>query len=359
MARKICILIIFILVFSCTSPAYGASGDVSIVLTGDLLCDRSFQQAVGNGKTFDFDSVLKYVKPYISRADFAVGNLETCVSSSNKISYYQGKTEYCPVLNAPKSFLRSLKKTGFDGLILANNHCCDTGAKGILETVASVNNAGFKHTGLYTSSKSNHYFTLSKNGIKIGFVAYTFHFNNKHRSLKKQQQDVMLSKFDEARIKKDIAACKKAGANFIIAYDHCGDEFTYKTNSLQWQHMKTLARCGADFIVGSHPHVLQKIGSVRMTSKTVPFVYSLGNFTGNMSYKKTKESAFITLTLTKRNNGKVRIKNTRYTPVYMAKDFDGKPLALLPGGYKCKYKSTQLKIDRHFQHARDILNGKV
>ena len=211
----ICVALVMVLVtagsgFAGSSSSSSSESEITITMTGDLMCDTKFQK------------YLYDVKEIFKDSDFTVGNLETCVAPSKALSRDLHFKNNQPYMNAPRKFLRALKRAGFDGFILANNHTLDTGTSGIKETLQSIDDLGLKHTGLYTSSKDKRYFILKKNGIKVAFLAYATHYNYRDYSLTVNDQKRMLAKFSQANIKADVKAARKAGAQYIIAYMHAG-----------------------------------------------------------------------------------------------------------------------------------------
>ena len=77
------------------------------------------------------------------------------------------------------------------------------------------------------------------------------------------------------KMKKDVEACRKAGAQFIIFILHCGGQYNAMPDAytrLMAQYIQTL---GVDAIVGHHPHVIHPLETI----KGCPVAYSLGNFT--------------------------------------------------------------------------------
>ncbi|MBO5995066.1 MAG: CapA family protein [Firmicutes bacterium] len=354
-----------VMVFCGTAEGFGADGsssgkdEITITLTGDLMCDTKFQRFLYDeeAKTFEFDPTFKYVKKIFNDSDFTVGNLETCVSSSHKISRDLHFKNNEPYMNAPKKFLRALKRAGYDGLILANNHTLDTGLSGLRNTIDAIDELGLKHTGLYKSSGNKHYFTFKKNGIKVAFLAYATYYNYYDYTLTYAQRQVYLSQFSEAKVKADVKAAKDAGADYIIAYMHAGDENTYKISQQQKTICNALTKYGVDYIVGSHPHYLQRKGAYYKGSKKVPVIYSLGNFTGKLRRKKTRETAILKITLKKDDKGKVSLKKKEFIPVFMVTKWAGKKMVLLPEGTKAGKKSREM-LEKHFKHIRKIINNQ-
>ena len=60
-----------------------------------------------------------------------------------------------------------MKNCGFNALVTANNHNCDTGLEGLNATVQRIRNSGMANIG--TLDDETHIADI--NGIKVGFVA--------------------------------------------------------------------------------------------------------------------------------------------------------------------------------------------
>jgi poly-gamma-glutamate synthesis protein (capsule biosynthesis protein) len=78
----------------------------------------------------------------------------------------------------------------------------------------------------------------------------------------------------------------------VVVFIHWGTESTTELDWLQKDQAKEIAEAGANLIIGSHPHVLQKIEYV----SGVPVVFSMGNFIFN---SKTQDTCMIVTTLHK------------------------------------------------------------
>ena len=250
--------------------------------------------------TWNFSASFKYVKDIFSKADLVIGNLETTVSPSSPLAMQLHTLEGRPYLNAPSAFLEALKYAGFDLLTMANNHNCDAGVRGIVETLDQTDRYGFLHTGLFSDKEDPRYLLVDVNGIKIGIVSYAVYYNKKEYHLTESGQDIMLNKYSEKKAKRDIRAAKKAGAEYVLAFLHCGTENATLLNSRQTRHTRTLANAGADYIIGSHPHVLQHQATLKTKDgRYVPILYSMGNFLSHMTRDGNKDTMILRLDLKK------------------------------------------------------------
>ena len=115
-----------------------------------------------------------------------------------------------------------------------------------------------------------------------------------------------------------------------------GNEYTTSVNSIQTELSDFLFKNGVDIILGSHPHVLQKMEKKTVTledgsSKDGFIIYSLGNFISDQNLKDTRTSIILTLTITKHTTGNISIDKVNYVPIYMYENnaLDDKKMKLL------------------------------
>src|SRR4029453_9114800 len=76
------------------------------------------------------------------RADVTLVNLETALTRSKKPDPVKGIHYRCHPANVP-----CLTAAGIDCCSLGNNHVLDWGEEGLLETLATLDGAGVKHSG--------------------------------------------------------------------------------------------------------------------------------------------------------------------------------------------------------------------
>ena len=265
--------------------------------------------------TWNFSDSFVYAREILRRGDLVIGNLETMVSQSSPLGMQIHRLEDKPYLNAPASYLDALKYAGYDLLTMANNHNVDTGLRGIYETLRNVDDWGFMHTGLFSSESDDRYIIVEVNGIRIGMVSYSAFYNDKDSNLTESGQDVLLNRYASDKAKADIRAARKAGAEFVIAFIHWGAENTHDTTWNQEQYARTLARAGADYIVGSHPHALQHYDIIETSDgREVPVIYSMGNFLSNMQRDINNDTIILQLNLQREEDGSICVASHRIYP---------------------------------------------
>lgn len=123
---------------------------------------------------------------------------------------------------------------------------------------------------------------MEQNGIKIGILSYAAYYNLKDKFLTSDEQSYMLSRPIQKMMNADVQALRKEGAQYIIAYNHCGTEYSQTPAPRQERYGMMLVQAGVDYIVGSHPHVLQPYEPLRYQDTVTPYIYSMGNFTSSM-----------------------------------------------------------------------------
>lgn len=271
-----------------------------ILLLGDLMCQRKQQLACKTEDGYDFSGCFDAVKPVFEKADLVVGNLETVIAPSLPNMDACPFSEGLPHLNAPYAFLGTIRDAGIDAIVSANNHNCDGGKTGILQTLQSIHKAGLPVTGIFDGSEKKRYLLTDVNGIRVAVLAYATWFNFKDCYLNKKDRSTMLNLYSTARAKKDIADAKKDGAEYVIAYMHWGIEYKHYVSLRQKRLAKRLIGAGCDLIAGSHVHVLQAFDLINGK----PCLYSFGNFISSQTMPGTQDSVMLRVELTK-ENGKI------------------------------------------------------
>lgn len=295
-----------------------SDGKITLFLAGDLMCQYKQQEyELKNGK-FDFNREFDYVRDIVSDADIAVANLETNIAPSKTLGMKKHKKYDQPYLNAPEAFLDAIKNAGFDGLVNANNHNCDTGIEGLKETIDAQEAYGLKHTGTFKSKNDKRYMVLKDEGIKVGVVSYYYYMNNSRKDFTEEQKDTYLNRYTKEQMEKDVKKMKKAGVDFAVVYLHTGKEYANEPNDNQKRAAKEIANAGADFVAISHAHTVQPYTRVKTTSgKYVPVMYSFGNFVAHQTGRVSKMTAAVSVNLKKTTDGKVKITSQKWYPMTM------------------------------------------
>ena len=292
---------------------------IEIIIGGDLMCQRRQQrEAMQNGR-FDFHYQFDYVRELISGADLAIGNLETSISAEHPLSMERKRKYDQPYLNAPEEYLEAVKDCGFDVLVNANNHSCDTGIDGLLETLKKQDEYGFLHTGAFSGKEKNRFLLVEVKGIRIGIVSYAYYYNRSIQEFSGEEIEKHLNYYSQEKAAEDFQHMREAGADFILAFLHSGKEFQFAPTDRQVRMAGEMAELGADYIVGGHSHTVSSFDRIETSDgREVPVVYSLGNFVSNMVYKgKNSDHAMILSLRLEKKAGKAKVADAWYYPAMM------------------------------------------
>ena len=235
----------------CTAEV-SESRTVTVSAVGDctLGTDESFNTSTNfnayeamNGTSYFFQNVRSILEA--DDATFAnfEGTLTTETARESKEYAFKGDPSYTQILT----------DGSIDVVTLANNHSSDYGAKSLTDTEEALDAAGIDYCiGDKIAVKE-------VNGIPTAFIGIYVLNDGMAR---------------EEQVKQTIAAAKQQGAKLVIVAFHWGTEKAAEPDETQKSLAHTAIDCGADLVIGHHPHVLQAIEYY----KGKYIAYSLGNF---------------------------------------------------------------------------------
>lgn len=253
------------------------TSEVTILFAGDVMAHMPQINSAFDTSTdsYNFKPVFELVKPYISKADIAVANLETTLAGTPYSGY--------PQFSCPDSLAAALKDAGFDLLITANNHCLDRGKQGLEQTVKTLDALRIPHTGTFVNDSvrsATYPYIITENGIRIAFLNCTYGTNGF-----KAEVPNIVNFIDTLQLKQDIRKAKLANVDYTIVTLHWGNEYERDENASQRAIASFLFRNGADLVIGSHPHVVQPARKYYLNSSDSSnfniVAYSLGNYVSN------------------------------------------------------------------------------
>ena len=286
---------------------------------GDIMCHNTQYMDAYNTDTgeYDFSYVFEDIEYYIKNSNITVANLETTFAGEDV-----GYSNY-PRFNTPDALAYNLKKLGVDVVSTAGNHCLDYGFDGLSRAIDVLDKADISHVGTYqTQEKRDTIVFRYVKGIKIAFLNYAYGTNG---ITIPSDKPYCINLIDEELIKKDIETAKSQEADIIVASVHWGTEYSTVPNDTQNKLADFLFQNGVDIILGTHPHVLQKMEkrTVTLADGTTQdgfIIYSLGNFISDQNANNTRTSIILDLQITKHTDESVTIDNVNYTPIYMYKN---------------------------------------
>ena len=273
-----------------------------------------YAEVVGDDYAYPFAETLDYFRD----DDFTFANLEVALTESD---VYVNKTYR---FKAPAEYAKILTEGSVEFATLANNHVLDYGQQGYDDTKAAVAAEGIAYAGrdewaVYETAR----------GLKIGVYAVSF------------------GTVDQIRA--GIAAVQDAGADFVIAALHWGDEGSYRANADQITQGRAAIDAGADFVYGSHPHTLQPVEEYNGHY----IYYSMGNWTfGGNTNPRDKDTLILHMTLRVDPDGSVTVAELENIPCSCSGTDNSnnyQPVPLEPGSER--YERVLSKLDGTFTGA--------
>jgi poly-gamma-glutamate capsule biosynthesis protein CapA/YwtB (metallophosphatase superfamily) len=331
---------------------------ISLMFIGDIMGHDTQIASAWDSRTntYNYDDVFRYISPVISEPDVTVANLEVTLAGPPYKGY--------PQFSSPAELAAACKNAGIDYFVLANNHSADRGRQGIISTINKLDSMGIPHTGTYLSKVSRD--TLSplmirKNGFSLALLNYTYGTNGI-----RVPKPLIVDSLDRNLVISDIRKARGMNPDAVILFLHWGTEYDTVPGSGQEEMARAFLDEGADLVIGSHPHVVQKMIWKKDTTGRDDFVvYSLGNFISNQRNPKTDGGAMVRIIL-ERINGKTRIADAGYflTWVHTPVENSRKKFYILPCSEfenKRDYFSVEedfAKMTRFINESRKLLGSQ-
>jgi poly-gamma-glutamate capsule biosynthesis protein CapA/YwtB (metallophosphatase superfamily) len=282
---------------------------IHMAAMGDMLAHDTI---IANAKTdsgYDFSKYFVNIRSSYRDADVIFCNQEGLSSGEQ-----YGISGY-PSFNAPIQFSSGLQSGAGCNLInLANNHMGDKGVAATNATIDIWN--GLKPLAFSGANKSaddqNKVSYATVNGIKIGFVSFA-DFNNNTAT-----PDYSVNIYHDETLVRRLVTDARANADVVIVSMHWGVEDSSTVSADQENEVNLLSSLGVDVIIGTGPHVLQKVETVDRTDggKTIVW-YSLGNMLSSQLNIKELIGGIAQFNIIKDAKNKITINNLSFTPTYM------------------------------------------
>lgn len=286
---------------------------VSFVGVGDNLIHNSIYEeadreagAEGDGQ-YSFAKMYEPMKQDIQNADLAFINQETILGGDEL-----GLSGY-PTFNTPSAIADDVEAAGFDLVNTATNHCLDKWQTGIDHSAAVWGSKeGIIAAGTYTSQEDRDTIrTIKRKGITFSFLAYTYGTNGVI-----PEYDYSVAYFDDATITNDVKKAKEI-SDVVIVSAHWGTENDFMVNEEQQHYAQLFADLGVDVVIGTHPHVIQKVEWVKGSAgNEMLTVYSLGNFLSGMLEVDNVLGGMISFDFVQDHESKkISVQNVRWIPL--------------------------------------------
>lgn len=324
-----------------TSP-FVTAAEWTIAAGGDVMLDKAvYAQSVGAGLGVDYawnggTAAIDYryccgwggrnlaaghrtggagsVRQLFEEADLGLVNLES--PEPKAFTYHSSGFTF----TGDPALLTGLKDAGVDLVSLANNHVGNGGTRGITDTIGYLDELGIAHAGAgATIGAARKPAWLVAGGLQVAVLAYCWVDPSGYVATTTTPGS---SGYSIGAVLADIAAARKAGAEYVIVMPHWGIEYTDGLTPGESIDARRMIDAGADLVLGSHSHwfgPMAQIGPGHMV------FYSLGDLVFDWTHdERTQESAVADLTFVGRSLVQVDLH-----PIFI---IDGQPNLLEPSG---------------------------
>lgn len=303
------------------TPTPVAKLTATILAAGDVIMhDNVIKSGKKDDNTYDYTEIFSEIKPYVQKADFSVINYEGVTLDSDK--NYAGY----PLFNAPPAIISAIADTGFDMVNNGNNHSLDKGLKGLLETRNIIKEKNMQVIGTYNDKGESRYKIRDLNGIKVGFLSYTYGCNMNENRLTEEERETHISLIDNKKIETEIQTLSPK-VDLVVVLMHWGVEYRKEPTNEQKKLADDIFSWGADVILGSHPHVVEPSDTREVDGEVKYLVYGMGNFLSNQiggdnpnerNNDYTEDSMMILIEIEKNNiTGKTSLISVQHIPTWV------------------------------------------
>ncbi len=252
-----------------------------MLVVGDVMLDRRVGARMAEED--DYTLPFRHVDRRLRRADITLANFESALAR-------EGPPTQSDAFAADPRALRGLLHAGVDVVSLANNHTGDFGPRSLRTTLRLFREAEIPTVGAGRDlRRARRPEVIERNGVRFGFLAFNAIGETPGATadapgavqIRMQPRTGPLNTTDLDRFLDDVRTLTQE-ADVVIVYAHWGANYTRDVHPDQRRVGRAIVRAGADVVVGTHPHWIQRIETYR----GAPIAYSLGNFIFDMDFSR-------------------------------------------------------------------------
>ena len=308
----------------------------SLLAAGDVVLSRDIEEAIRHrGAT----TIFAPLKPVLDGCDLRVANLESPLTRREAKPGALGG-----VLKAAPESAEALAVARFDAVTVANNHCMDFGAEGLLECLRVLDERGIRHCGAGNSPRSARQpALLEANGVRVGMLGYA----DDYRPAMPLGAAAGPAPARDELILEDLAALRPT-VDLVILQLHWGVEFAMYPWLSHRDRARRFVEAGADLVLCHHAHVPMGIE----VWKAGLIAYGLGNlvFPASRHLASGHPWSYRSLVL-KVFFGRGGVSHAHIIPVEMRPDFTVAPSA---GTRRAEMLGAIARASRGLQDAKKL-----
>jgi poly-gamma-glutamate synthesis protein (capsule biosynthesis protein) len=257
---------------------------------------------------YNYDDVFAPMEQIFRLSDFTIANLEVTLAGTPYTGY--------PQFSSPDELVDGLMKANVNVLVTANNHTVDRGKQGIIRTIDVLKSKGIPFAGAFNDSlhrDTTYPLVLERNGIRLALLNYTYGTNGIP-----VPKPAIVNLIDTSLIRSDFNKAKSLNVDEVIAFMHWGEEYQQSQSMEQLKLNQFMHTLGIRLVIGSHPHVLQRMEASFDTDSTEGrvTVFSLGNFVSNQR-ARYRNGGVVSVIQIEKENDTTRISGTGYILVWV------------------------------------------
>ena len=234
---------------------------------GDIMLGRTIGEMIEQESP---EAPFLYTAETLLTADITIGNLECPISNRGM------PEEKTYAFRAPLAAGESLAYAGFDLVSLANNHILDYGPLALHDTLNTLTTHQIHAAGAGMNEEEAYApVFIEINGLRLAFLAYLdipatdYDYNAWEAGPNKPG----VAWAHNQKVQEGVQSAKQQ-ADIVIVLFHYGYEIVQTVSQRQQELAHLAIDSGASLVIGSHPHVLQRVETYRDGL----IAYSMGNF---------------------------------------------------------------------------------
>ncbi|MBP3885696.1 MAG: CapA family protein [Olsenella sp.] len=284
--------------------------EIDLMMIGDILQHSGvFESGQQTDGSYDFDHIFSHIAGELEGQDIKVVNQETILGGD--VAEYSGY----PAFNGPQEMGDAEAKAGFNVVLRASNHAMDMGYAGIHSEL------GFwktKHPDVHvlgaidvqdpSHGSISDVYVYEKDGFRVALLNYTYGLNDF------PDPEGAVSMLEEKHVRQTMSKAKEE-ADMVVVFPHWGEEYHTEPVDSQRKWEKLFVECGADVIIGGHPHVIEPVETIQLADgrKGVCF-WSVGNFVSTQIDDENLVGGLAKVTLRKDSDGTCSVARYSFLP---------------------------------------------
>lgn len=263
-------------------------GIITLMAVGDIMLGRTIGEMI---TTEGIEAPFQFTADTLVTADITLANLECPIANCGE------PNEKTYAFRAPLEAADSLAYAGFDLVSLANNHTLDYGPDALAQTLDALRAQGVQPVGAGMNAEEAYQpVFIEADGLRVAFLAFTdvSTIDYDYLAWEAGPDTPGIAWAHHDRIEAGVRAAKSE-ADLVVVLFHNGYEIIQKVSALQQEVAHLAIDSGADLVIGSHPHVLQRIEEYNDGL----IFYSMGNFVFDNFLFPPNYSAILNVTMDK------------------------------------------------------------